>query len=181
MSCGSTLRTVFVGGIEICLLGLYRSSQRLYIDDSAKPVTQPVHRILFGLGEKVEKQLNNLLQADIFEEVPEDPTGWISPLVVVPKNDSDIRVCVVILRANEAIIRQRHSIPTVEEFLGVLNGCMVFSKVALKWCFHQVLLSEDSRHITMFVTHPGLYRYKRRIFGVTSALRGNKRLEELGP
>ena len=89
--------------------------------------------------------------------------------MVVSKNDGDVRVCVDILHANEAIIRERHPIPTVEDLLHTLNGCTVFSKVALKWCFHQILLSEDSRHITMFVTHPGLHRYKRRMFGVTSA------------
>ena len=39
----------------------------------------------------------------------------------------------------------------------------------LKWGFHQILLSEESRHVTTFVTHRGLYRYKRLLFGVTSA------------
>ena len=97
-----------------------------------KAVAQPVHRILFGLRKKVEKKLEELLQADIFEEVPEGPTGWISLLVVVPKNDGDVRVCVDILRANETIIRERHPIPTVEELLHALNGCTAFSKVAWK-------------------------------------------------
>ena len=45
----------------------------------------------------------------------------------------------------------------------------MFSKIDLKWGFHQILLSEGSRHITTFATHRGLYRYKRLMFGVTSA------------
>ena len=114
-------------------LGLLKGYElKLQIDDSVKPVAQPVHRILFGLRKKVEKKLEELLQADIFEEVPEGPTGWISLLVVVPKNDGDVRVCVDILRANEAIIRERHPISTVEELLHALNGCTAFSKVAWK-------------------------------------------------
>jgi len=72
-------------------------------------------------------------------------------------------------RANEAIIRERHPIPTEEELLHDLNGSTVFSKIDLKWGFHQILLSEGSRHITTFATHRGLYRYKRLMFGVTSA------------
>ena len=88
---------------------------------------------------------------------------------VVPKSDGDVRVCVDMRRANEAIIRERHPIPTVEELLHDLNGSTVFSKADLKWGFHQILLSEDSRHITTFVTHRGLYRYKQLMFGVTSA------------
>ena len=77
--------------------------------------------------------------------------------MVVPKGDGDIRVCVDMRRANEAIIRERLPIPTVEELLNDLNGSTVFSKIDLKWGFHQILLSDDSRHISTFVTHRGLY------------------------
>ncbi|KAL9966531.1 hypothetical protein ACROYT_G024619 [Oculina patagonica] len=142
---------------------------KLHIDESVKPVAQHVRRIPFGLREKVDKKLDELLELDIIEEVPEGPSGWISPLVVVPKGDGDVRVCVDMRWANEAIIRERHPIPTVEELLHDLNGSTVFSKIDLKWGFHQILLSEESRHITTFVTHRGLYRYKRLMFGVTSA------------
>ena len=53
---------------------------------------------------------------------------------------------------NEAIIRERHPIPTAEEILHDFNWSTVFSKIYLKWGFHQILISEDSRHITTFVT-----------------------------
>lgn len=151
-------------------VGLLRDYElKLHIDESVKPVAQHVRRIPFGLREKVDKKLDELLELDIIEEVPEGPSGWISPLVVVPKGDGDVRVCVDMRRANEAIIRERHPIPTVEELLHDLNGSTVFSKIDLKWGFHQILLCEESRHITTFVTHRGLYRYKRLMFGVTSA------------
>ena len=101
--------------------------------------------------------------------MPDTPTSWISPLVVAPKPDCDIRVCVDVRRANEAITRERHPIPTIEEVLYDLNGSTVFSKLDLKWGFHQVELEEESREITTFVTHRGLYRYKRLMFGISSA------------
>lgn len=132
-------------------------------------MAQHVRRIPFGLHEKVDAKLDELFELDIIEEVPEGPSGSISPLVVVPKSGGDVRVCVDMRRANEAIIRERHPIPTVEELLHDLNGSTAFSKIDLKWGFHQILLSEESRHITTFVTHRGLYRYKRLMFGVTSA------------
>lgn len=49
-----------------------------------------------------------------------------------------------------------------------LNDSTVFSKLELKWGFHLVELDGRSREITTFVTHLGLYRYKRLMFGVTS-------------
>ena len=67
---------------------------KLHIDDSVKPVAQHVRRIPFGLREKVDKKLDELLELYIIEGVPEGPSGWISRLVVVPKSDS-AWICVV--------------------------------------------------------------------------------------
>ena len=72
-------------------------------------------------------------------------------------------------RANNAIVRERHPIPTIEEVLQDLSRSTVFSKLDLKWGFHQVELAEESREITTFVTHRGLYRYRRLMFGIASA------------
>ena len=90
--------------------------------------------------------------------------------VIVPKaNGDDIRLCIDMRRANEAIIRERHPIPTVDEVLQSMNGSTVFSKLDLRWGYHQLELTPESREITMFATHAGLYRYKRLLFGVNSA------------
>ena len=72
-------------------------------------------------------------------------------------------------RANEAIIRERYPIPTVDEVLQCLNQSTVFSKLDLKWGYHQLELHPDSRSITTFTTHCGLYQYKRLMFEKTSA------------
>ena len=142
---------------------------KLNINNLVKPVTQPVRRIPFGVREKVERKLDELLESGIIEEVPEGPTRWVSPLVVISKADGDIRICVDMRCANQAIVRERQPIPTIEEVLQDLNGNTVFSRVDLKRGFHQILLAEESRHVTTFVTHHGLYRYTQLMFGVTSA------------
>ena len=80
-----------------------------------------------------------------------------------------MRLCVDIRQANEAIQRERFPIPTVEETLIEMNGSKVFSKLDLKMGFHQIELDEASRPITTFTTHAGLFRYKRLMFGVSSA------------
>ena len=76
---------------------------------------------------------------DIIEPV-EGPTPWVSPVVVVPKADGEIRLCVDMRRANEAIVGERHPIPTVDEVLQSLNQSTAFSKLDLKWGYHQVEL-----------------------------------------
>ena len=78
----------------------------------------------------IEKKLKELQDLDIIEDV-DSPTPWVSPLVAVLKSNGDIRV-------NEAILRERHPIPTLEETLQGLNGAPVFSKLDLRWGYHQV-------------------------------------------
>ena len=87
----------------------------------------------------------------------------------MPKPNGAIRLCVNMRQANGAIVRERHPIPTVDEVLHDLNGSTVFSKLDIKWAFHQVELSETSRPITTFATHKGLFRYKRLMLGVSCA------------
>ncbi len=72
-------------------------------------------------------------------------------------------------QANTAIIRERHPIPTVDEILYNMNGSEVYNEIDLKYGFHQIELEESSREVTTFVTHKGLYRYKRLMFGINAA------------
>ena len=80
----------------------------------------------------IRDRLDELLAKDIIEEVSYNPIEWVSPLVVVPKTDGDVRICLDMRRANSAIEWERHPIPTIEEVLYDLNGSTVFSKLDLK-------------------------------------------------
>jgi hypothetical protein len=141
---------------------------KLHIDEDVVPVAQSVRRIPYSVRKKVEDKISELENLDIIEKVA-GPTPWVSPIVVVPKRSGDIRLCVDMRIANSAIMRERHPIPTVEEVLSEMNGAKVFSKIDLKWGYHQIELDEQSRYITTFATHLGLYRYKRLMFGVNAA------------
>jgi len=141
---------------------------KLHIRPDAEPIAQPLRRTPYQLRSKVESKIKELLEADIIEPV-DTPTSWVNPVVIVPKPNGDIRLCVDMRRANEAIQRVRHPIPTVDEILQSMNGSTVFSKLDLKLGYHQVELDPGSRDITTFATSAGLYRYKRLFFGVNSA------------
>ena len=116
----------------------------------------------------MKAKIDELLEGDIIERV-EGPTIWASSVVVAPKPSGEIRLCGNMRRANEAIVRERLPIPTVDEVGEELNGSTVFSKLDLRHGFHQVELYADSRDITTFVTHDGLSRYRKLSFGVNAA------------
>ena len=121
---------------------------KLHINPEVQPVAQKVRKMPYGLRDKVEVEINSLLEQGIIEPA-QGPTSWVSPVVVVPKG-SGVRLCVDMRRANEAIIRERHPIPTVDEVLEELNQNTVFSKLDIKLAFHQLELNEDSRPITNY-------------------------------
>ena len=89
--------------------------------------------------------------------------------MVVPKPNGEVRICVDMRRVNTAVIRERYPIPTMEDILHDLTCASVFSKLDLRWGYHQIELDEQSRQYTTFATHTGLYRYKRLMFGISAA------------
>ena len=67
--------------------------------------------------------------------------------------------------ANKAIKR-----PTLDDVIADLNGASWFSRLDINSSFHQFTLHPDSRDITTFSRDAGSFRFKRLMFGVTSAL-----------
>ena len=69
-------------------IGLLKDHElALHADKSVKPAAQLLRRIP---REKVDEKLDELLLVDVIEEMLENPSAWISPLVVVPKSDGDV-------------------------------------------------------------------------------------------
>ncbi|XP_065181844.1 uncharacterized protein K02A2.6-like [Sycon ciliatum] len=141
---------------------------RLHVDSEVPPVAQRQRRIPYAYETKVDEKLQELQQSGIIEEAV-GPTPWVSPIVIAPKKHGDIRLCVDLRRVNEAIVQERHPMPTTEELLHEVNGSTVFSKIDLKWGFHQVELEEESRYLTTFAANGKLYRFRRLPFGISSA------------
>ncbi|XP_050335789.1 uncharacterized protein K02A2.6-like [Bactrocera neohumeralis] len=140
----------------------------LAIDCSIRPVQQPIRRIPIALETKVAEKINEALHQDIIERVP-GPSLWISPVVIVFKPNGDVRLCIDMRRANEAILRENYPLPTFDSFMTKLRHAKFFSRLDLKNAYHQIELDEASGEITTFITHKGLFRYKRLMFGVNSA------------
>lgn len=106
------------------------------INPMVKPIAQPYRRIPVALEETVSEKIDELLALDIIEKV-DGPSDWISPMVVVPKVN-DVRICVDMRRANEAIDRENYPLPTIEDFIPHMNKANWFTKLDVKNAFHQV-------------------------------------------
>ena len=57
----------------------------------------------------------------------EEPAEWCSGLVVEPKSNGKVRICVDFTKINESVCRELHILPTVDETLSKMSGARVFS------------------------------------------------------
>ena len=137
---------------------------RLHIGQNVVPTVQYQPKLAFSQKPKVEAKIWKMLDEDVIEPVT-GPTAWVNPLVVVPKYSNtgksyNIRICIDMRRANEAIMREPHPIPTVDEALQNMNVSNYFSQLDLRWGYNQLELSPERRDNTTFVTHIGLFDLK---------------------
>jgi len=99
---------------------------KFHVDKTVTPAAQSVRRLPLGFKDKVKQKLDDLLANGIVEPIAGVGTTWASPLVVVLKDNGEIRQTVDMRQANKAILRERHPIPTVKEMLANLEGAQVF-------------------------------------------------------
>lgn len=92
---------------------------------------------------------------NIIETVQDESTDWASRLVAPKHNNPlEVRVCGDYRQANNAIRRERHPIPSVDELLQDMSDATKFSKVDLQATkfskvdleasYHQILLDKES-------------------------------------
>ena len=99
----------------------------------------------------------------------EEPTEWRAGMVVVPKPNGKVRICVDLTRLNESVRRERHPLPAVDQTLAQLAGARIFSKLDANSGFWQIPLAAASALLTTFITPFGRYCFHRLPFGISSA------------
>ena len=97
------------------------------------------------------------------------PTEWCAGIVPVPKPSGSVRICVYLTQLNNAVQREIHQMPSVDESLAKLGNSTIFSKLDANSGFWQIPLDQESRLLTTFVTPFGRYCFNRLPFGISSA------------
>ena len=65
---------------------------KLHVKEDVAPIFQPLRRPPFNLRDKIERKLDELESMGIIEKV-NSPSQWVSPVVVVPKPNGEVRLC----------------------------------------------------------------------------------------
>lgn len=150
-------------------LGKLEGEQTILLKDNVKPFSQSVpRRVPVPLLKKVETQLDKMVRNGVIAPV-DYPTDWCSPIVVVPKTNGDVRICVDLTRLNSSVKREVYAMPAVEETLSKISEGKVFTKLDANSGFHQIQLDDESSKLTTFITPFGRFKFQRLPYGISSA------------
>ena len=125
----------------------------LTVDQDAKPVIMPPHRVPIAIKSKLKAELQRLEERDVIEKVT-GPTDWVSSMVNVVKPNRKLRLCID-PHLNLALKREQYPLPVIEDVLPQLAKAKVFSKADLKEGFLQCELNDESACLTTFQTPLG--------------------------
>jgi len=77
-----------------------------------------------NLREYVKEELQILLDVNFI--YPISDTQWVSPLVIVPKNNRKCRLCIDYRELNKATLKYHFPLPFIDQVLDTLAGKKYF-------------------------------------------------------
>ena len=147
-------------------VGLIREGKHEINTQGSKPIHCMPRRVPMHLEDKVEKLIDKLRQTKVIEEAN---SPWNFPIVVVPKKNGEIRLCVDYRKLNAITARPIFPIPASKELFDSLAGNVIFSSLDLSMGYHQLKMNKNDIEKTAFTTKSGQWQYTKMPFGLCAA------------
>lgn len=113
----------------------------------------------------MKKQLQQLLEQGVIRP---STSPWGSPIIIVPKNDGTWRMCIDYRVLNKITLKNRYPLPRID-LLDQLQQAKYYTKLHLKFGYHQVQVKEEDTWKTAFKTRQCLYEWLVIPFGLCNA------------
>ncbi|GBM86638.1 Transposon Ty3-G Gag-Pol polyprotein [Araneus ventricosus] len=123
-------------------------------------------RVPIPLKDVLQKKLDEMITQEIIEPVDE-ASEWYAPMVIVPKKQGDIRICVDISELNKSIQRETYPMASVDYTLREFNNAKILSIIDANSGFWQIMLHPESSAFTTLIAPFGRFKFKRVPFGIS--------------
>ena len=138
------------------------------VDLAVKPVIHPPRKVPISMKEKVKTELLRMESEGVIKKQTE-PTDWVNSMVVVPKPNGKVRICIDPRDLNKAVLREHYPMKTIEDILLEIPEAKVFSKLDAVSGYWQIKLSQESQKFCTFNTPLGRYSFTRLPYGLKTA------------
>ena len=126
-------------------IGLLKGFEaELHVDDDVEPICQPLRPLSYHQRAAVDFELRRMIANDIIEPAV-GPTTWCSSMVIVAKDNGDVRICSDGRPLKQALFREKHPPTTLADLKYKINGAKYFSKIDMRAGYYQLKLAKQSR------------------------------------
>ena len=82
-----------------------------------------------------------------------------APFLFVKKKDGSLHICIDYRELNKITIKNKYSLPRIDDLFDQLRGTVVFSKVDLRSGYHQLRIKESDISKMAFRARYGYYEF----------------------
>jgi hypothetical protein len=134
------------------------------------PRTTPTSKRPYMMFVEELKELKKLL-TELQEAgyIRPSSSPWGAPVLFVQKKDGSQRMCVDYRSLNDVTVKNKYTLPRIEDLFDQMRRARVFSKIDLRSGYHQVKIRPLDIPKTTFSTRYGLYEFTVMSFGLTNA------------
>ena len=94
--------------------------------DNVKPSKKRSYTYNDTYAKKIKEEIDKLMEAEFIYEI--EHTNWVSPIVVVPKKNGKLRVCVSLKKVDAATIRDSYPLYHIScHWMNKMKGGLQFS------------------------------------------------------
>jgi hypothetical protein len=130
------------------------------------PISKRPYRMSVDELQELKKQLTELQEAGYIHP---SSSPWGAPVLFVQKKDGSPRMCVDYRSLNDVTIKNKYSLPRIDDLFDQMRGARVFSKIDLRSGYHQMKIRPSDIPKTAFSTRYSLYEFTVMSFGLTNA------------
>jgi hypothetical protein len=132
----------------------------------AQPVFQPPYQAGKAGQEIEQREVERMLKAGVIEPATSE---WASPVVLITKKDGETRFFVDYRRLNAVTKKDSYPLPRMDECLDSLGEAGIFTTLDCNSGYWQITVAPEDRDKIPFVSHEGLHRNIRMLFGLVNA------------
>jgi hypothetical protein len=95
---------------------------------------------------------------------------WGASVLFAKNKDGTLRLCIDFRKLNKVIMKKKYPLPRIDDLFDQLQDATIFSKIDLRFGYHQVRIKEEDINKIAFRMRYGHYEFTMVTFGFSNAL-----------